>query len=107
MKRIAAIAETFYGNIAPHNPMGPVATAVNVHFAASTQNFLILEYIPDDRAPRRDFVKEPLRVVDGHIDVPSAPGYGVELNEEAFGRHPAKRWRRGFSDRRDGSVAYL
>ena len=37
--------------VAPHNPMGPVATAVNVHFAACTPNFLILEYHPDDQAP--------------------------------------------------------
>ena len=32
-------------------PDGPVATAVNVHFAASTPNFLILEYHPDDTQP--------------------------------------------------------
>jgi galactonate dehydratase len=107
MKRIAGMAEAFYTNIAPHNPMGPVATAVNVHFAASTQNFLILEYIPDDRPPRRDWVKEPLRVEGGYIPVPDSPGYGVELNEEAFGKYPARRWHRGFSYRQDGSVAYL
>ena len=107
MKRIAALAETFYANIAPHNPMGPVAIAVNVHFAASTQNFLILEYVPDDKPPRRDFVKEPLVVKDGYIDVPDGPGYGIELNEDAFERYPAKRWHRGFSYRVDGSVAYL
>ncbi|MDA1192019.1 MAG: galactonate dehydratase [Candidatus Poribacteria bacterium] len=106
-KRIAAMAEAFYTNIAPHNPMGPVATAVNVHFAASTQNFLILEYIRDDRGPRRDWVKEPMPVVDGYIPVPETPGYGIELNEEAFGNYPAKRWRRGFSYRVDGTVAYL
>lgn len=107
MKKIAAMAEAFYTNIAPHNPMGPVATAVNVHFAASTQNFLILEYIPDDQPPRRDLIKEPLVVKDGHIAVPETHGYGVELNEEAFGKYPWKRWHRGFSYRRDGAVAYL
>ena len=48
MKKIAAMAEAHYVTVAPHNPMGPVATAVNVHFAVSTPNFLILEYSPDD-----------------------------------------------------------
>ena len=46
LKKIAAMAEAHYVSVAPHNPMGPVATAVNVHFAASTPNFLILEYTP-------------------------------------------------------------
>ena len=44
MKKIAAMAEAQYLMVAPHNPMSPLATAVNVHFAASTPNFLILEY---------------------------------------------------------------
>ena len=45
MRKIAAIAEAHYVTIAPHNPMGPIATAVNVHFAAATHNFKILEYV--------------------------------------------------------------
>ena len=53
IRKIAALAEAHYVTIAPHNPMGPLATMVNVHFAASTPNFLILEYHPDDAAPRR------------------------------------------------------
>ena len=44
MKKIAAMAEAQYIMVAPHNPMSPLATAVNVHFAASTPNFYILEY---------------------------------------------------------------
>ena len=42
--RIAALAEAHYVTVAPHNPMGPLATAVNVHFAAAQPNFKILEY---------------------------------------------------------------
>ena len=44
MKKIAAMAEAQYMLVAPHNPMSPLATAINVHFAASTPNFHILEY---------------------------------------------------------------
>lgn len=107
MKKIAALAEAHYVVVAPHNPMGPVATAVNVHFAASTPNFFILEYHPDDEAPRKDLLKEPLMVKDGYIPVPDKPGFGVELNEEALRRYPPKPWHRGFDYRADGSVAFI
>ncbi len=107
MKKIAAMAEACGVMVAPHNPMGPVATAVNVHFAASTPNFLILEYIPDDASPRRDLLKEPLVVKDGYIPLPTRPGLGVELNEEAFRQYPPKPWHRGFDFRADGSVAFI
>jgi galactonate dehydratase len=81
MKKIAAIAEAHYVSVAPHNPTGPLATAINVHFAASTHNFLILEYHPDDAGPRADLLRRPVQLKDGYLDIPEAPGLGVELNE--------------------------
>ncbi len=107
MKKIAAMAEANYVVVAPHNPMGPLATVVNVHFAASTPNFFILEYHPDDASVRKDVLREPLMVKDGYIPVPNKPGFGVELNEEALKHYPPKPWRRGFDYRADGSVAYI
>lgn len=107
MKKIAALADAHYVMVAPHNPMGPVATTVNVHFAASTPNFLVLEYHPDDSAPRKDLLKEPLMVKDGYIPVPNKPGLGIELNEEALRHYPPKPWHRNFEYRADGSVAYI
>src|SRR6516162_8956469 len=47
MKKIAAMAEAYCVMVAPHNPMGPLATAVSAHFAACTPNFLVLENTPD------------------------------------------------------------
>ncbi|MBI1791906.1 MAG: galactonate dehydratase [Acidobacteria bacterium] len=107
MKKIAAMAQAQYVVVAPHNPMGPVATTVNVHFALSTPNFFILEYHPDDESPRKDFLKEPLMVKDGYIPAPTKPGLGIELNEEALPKYPPRRWHRGFDYRADGSVAYI
>ncbi|CAA9280422.1 MAG: Gluconate dehydratase [uncultured Chloroflexi bacterium] len=106
MKKIAAMAEAHYVVVAPHNPMGPVATAVNVHFAASTPNFVVLEYNPDDSGPRREIVKEPLVVKDGYIDLPTKPGLGIELNEEAFAKYPYAPWRRTNAIRPDGSIGF-
>jgi len=107
LKKIAAMAEAFYVSVAPHNPMGPLATVINVHLAASIPNFLVLEYTPDDRSPRKDILKEPLTVKDGYIDVPEAPGWGVELNEEAIAGMPYQPWHRSFNYREDGSVAFI
>jgi galactonate dehydratase len=49
-KKIAAMAEVYQMGVAPHNPLGPVANAVDIHFALSTHNFLIQEdmitYVP-------------------------------------------------------------
>lgn len=107
MKKIAAMAEAHGVMVAPHNPMGPVATVVNVHFAACTPNFLILEYHPDDESPRKDLLKEPLMVKDGYLPLPNKPGLGIELNEEAFRHYPPKPWHRDFDYRADGSAAFI
>jgi galactonate dehydratase len=107
MKKIAAMAEACYVTVMPHNPMGPVATAVNVHFAASTPNFVILEYTPDDESPRRDMVLEPMVLKDGYLELPTAPGLGIELNEEALKKAPAGPWHRPFPFRADGSMAWI
>ncbi|MFZ1753496.1 MAG: galactonate dehydratase [Caldilineaceae bacterium] len=106
MKKVAAMADAHYVSVAPHNPCGPVATAVNVHFAASTHNFLILEYHADDEGARRDIVDEPMKLVDGYLEIPEKPGLGIDLNVEALAAYPFKSWHRGFTFREDGALAY-
>jgi galactonate dehydratase len=93
--------------VAPHNPMGPLATMINVHYAACTPNFLILEYTPDDSSPRRDLIKDPILVKDGYLPIPDKPGWGYEVNEEAFRRYPPKPWRRNPAFRADGAPDFI
>jgi galactonate dehydratase len=107
LKKIAAMAEAHYVVVAPHNPMGPLATMVNVHFAACTPNFLILEYHPDDESPRKDLIKDPIMVKNGYLEIPNKPGWGYEVNEEAFRRYPPKPWHRGFAYRADGAPDFI
>ncbi|MBI3469453.1 MAG: galactonate dehydratase [Planctomycetes bacterium] len=106
-KKIAAMAEASYVTVAPHNPLGPVATAVCVHFAASTPNFVILEYRDPAPGPLRDMVLEPLRLKDGYLEIPDAPGLGIELNEKAIQKYPAKPWRRAPVFEPDGNVGFI
>jgi galactonate dehydratase len=107
-KKIAAMAEAQYVMVAPHNPMGPLATMVNVHFAACTPNFLILEYNPDDSSPRKDLIKgDPIIAKDGYLPIPDKPGWGYEIDEQAIKRMPGKPWHRGFSYRADGAPDFI
>ena len=107
LKKIAAIAESHYVTVAPHNPLGPIATAVNVHFAASTHNFLILEYHPDDSGPRADLLQAPVILKDGYLEIPEAPGLGVDLVEDAIPDRPIRNWRRGAPLRPDGAADFI
>ena len=84
MKKIASIAEAHNVNVAPHNPMGPLAGAINVHFAAATTNFLILEYIPHDKGKWKQFVKTPWKPMNGVLEIPETPGWGLEIDEEVL-----------------------
>ncbi len=104
-RKIAALAETYFVSVAPHNPLGPLATAVAVHFALCTPNWLIQEAIRNDVPWRDDVLDAPLEVRGGHISPPTRPGWGVEINEAEAAKHPyapevRMQW---FHD--DGSVA--
>jgi galactonate dehydratase len=106
-KKIAAMAEANYKNIAPHHPVSPLATYINVHFALSIPNFLILEYQNDDVPGRRDLLTETLEVRNGYIEAPVKPGWGVDLNEDFINAHPYKAWTRPFAKNHDGSIAIV
>lgn len=106
MKKIAAMAEAEYVTVAPHNPLGPVATAVNVHFALSTHNFLALEYHPDDTPERRNLVDEPIVLQNGYLLPPTRPGLGVDLDLDYCSRQAHASWHRPFLWRIDGSLGY-
>ncbi len=106
MKKIAAMAEAEYVVVAPHNPLSPVATAVNVHFALSTHNFIILEYHADDEPQRSDLVDSPMTLEAGYLLPPTRPGLGIDLNLEVCAGQPYTSWRRPALWRVDGSFGY-
>lgn len=87
-KKIAAMAETYYVGVAPHNPLGPVANAAALHFALSTPNFLIQEDMLTDVPWRWDVVRSSLVTENGYWLKTDAPGLGIEVDEAAARRHP-------------------
>ena len=88
LKRIAALAETYGVSVAPHNPLGPVATAYNLHFAASTSNWLIQEQMRGAAPWWDEVVTAPITIENGYASVPSGPGLGLAVDERAAARHP-------------------
>ena len=106
MRKIAAIAEAHFVTIAPHNPMGPIATSVCAHFAASTPNLKILEYrLPSEHTQSRfDGVLLPK---DGHIFPLDRPGLGIDVDEQAISADDYVHWERGAPIRPDGSTGYI
>jgi galactonate dehydratase len=87
-RKIAAMAETYYMAVAPHNPLGPVANAVALHFALATPNFLIQEDMLSDVPWRWEVVRQDLRTDSGYWLTPEAPGLGIEVDEAAAARYP-------------------
>jgi galactonate dehydratase len=87
-KKIAAMAETYYAQVAPHLYCGPVEAAANIQFAASLPNFLVLESIETFGGFYSKLLKKPIRWEEGYVIPPTEPGLGIEFNEEVALAHP-------------------
>jgi galactonate dehydratase len=88
-KKIAALAEAHYVSVAPHNCDGPLKTIIGVHLCANIPNFMILETFEDYDVPwRQELMPGAPRVKEGYYEVPTGPGWGVEVNEAAVAAHP-------------------
>ena len=60
-----------------------------------------------DRDGERLTLREAPVVRGGYLPIPEKPGWGIELNEEAFRHYPPRPWRRGFGFGADGSVGFI
>jgi 2-dehydro-3-deoxyphosphogalactonate aldolase len=87
-KKIAALAETHYAQVAPHLYCGPVVGAANAQLAACSPSFLVLEGILDWGGFHARLLQRPLVWQEGHLLVPDGPGLGVELDVEFALAHP-------------------
>lgn len=87
-KKIAGMAEVRHVQIAPHLYCGPVVGAANVQLATCSPNFLILESIEEWGGFHSQILKRGIQFEQGHVIPPTAPGLGVELDEEVALAHP-------------------
>jgi len=92
--RIASLADAYEVNVAPHNFCGDLATLMSAHLCAAIANYRIMEFEADDVPWKSDFLTHPLEIDKGEMIVPTRPGWGADINEEALRAHPP-RSRRG------------
>jgi galactonate dehydratase len=92
---MAVIAETYYIAAAPYHDGGPIATAAALQLAASIPNFFI-QQIPlaaeADSRMRAEIAGAGLETVkDGFAALPTGPGLGITVNEEALKKYREAR----------------
>jgi L-alanine-DL-glutamate epimerase-like enolase superfamily enzyme len=88
--KIAAMADAYEINVAPHNFYGHLATMMNAHWSAVVPNLRIMEIDPDTVPWQDDLVTVKPRIEGGHLRLPTGPGWGTEVNEEAVRAHPPR-----------------
>ena len=104
MKKIAGMAEIHNMAIAPHNAAGPVGVAASVHVMATVPNLLICE---GGHNRGEGLFHTPLAFRDGFIELPTEPGLGVDMDEDALMalRDESHRLRGMFWHEDDGAFA--
>ncbi|NUR25845.1 MAG: galactonate dehydratase [Catenulispora sp.] len=113
VRRIAALAETYDVNVAPHCPLGPITLAASLQIDFAIPNFLIqeqslgIEYGGGNAL--LDYLVDPrvFAFTDGHVQRPTGPGLGIEVNEDVVRAAAADphRWRSPVLRHDDGSFA--
>jgi len=87
-RKIAAIAEVFTAQVAPHLYAGPVEWAANIQLGAAIPNLLMVETIETGGAFHRKLIRDTIRWEEGYVVVPEAPGLGIEFDEALARAHP-------------------
>ncbi len=88
--KIAAMADAYEVNVAPHNFYGHLATMMSAHFAAVVPNLRIMEIDPDTVPWQDELVTRRPRIEAGHLFLPTSPGWGTEVDEAAVRAHPPR-----------------
>jgi L-alanine-DL-glutamate epimerase-like enolase superfamily enzyme len=86
--KIAAMADAYEINVAPHNFYSPLATMMSMHLCAVAPNVRIMETDVDQAPWVNDLVTVKPDIRDGYVHLPMGPGWGTEVNEAAVRAHP-------------------
>ena len=98
---IAGMAEAYYAGIAPHCPLGPIALAASLQLDAAIPNFLAQE---GGRITGEGYIKVPFQHEGGYLPLPTGPGLGIELDEEALADKIGHDWQNPKAWAEDGSA---
>jgi galactonate dehydratase len=88
--KIAAMADAFEVNVAPHNFNGHLGSLISAHMCAAIPNFRIMEIDIDDVLWKDEVVTKPPVIDNGDLLLPSGPGWGADVDESFVRTHPPK-----------------
>ncbi len=88
LKKIAAMAETYYVTVAPHNSNGPISTIASLHLDINIHNSLMQELFLNSVDRYNEVLTQPIEVVNGYCVPPEGPGWGVDLKQEVLDKYP-------------------
>ena len=89
LKKLAAMAETYYITVAPHNSNGPISTVASLHLDMNTPNCPMQEIFVNFVERYNEVLTNPLVIDDqGYVHVPEGPGWGTDIDEDAVRSYP-------------------
>jgi galactonate dehydratase len=88
LRKIAAMAETYYVTVAPHNSNGPISTLASLHLDMAIQNCHMQELFINSLPYYQELLSAPMIVADGYGAPPAGPGWGADLNDAALAKYP-------------------
>lgn len=88
LKKIAAMAETYYISVQPHNSNGPISTLASLHLDASIPNCIFQEFFFPYLELYNEMLTEPIKCQNGYLEIPTSPGLGSDINEEFILKRP-------------------
>jgi galactonate dehydratase len=91
--KIAAMADAYEVNVAPHNFNGHLGSLISAHLCAAVPNFKVMEIDIDDIKWKDDIVTIPPVIDNGDLILPAGPGWGADVNEEFVRAHPPRTGR--------------
>ncbi|MGY6647525.1 mandelate racemase/muconate lactonizing enzyme family protein [Wenyingzhuangia sp. IMCC45574] len=94
-KRIASLAQTYSKDLVPHSWGTWIAISAAVHFVANLDKNPgrmysekpVMELDRTENPLRDEVVKHSLKIENGVLTVPTVPGLGVDINEEALAKY--------------------
>lgn len=88
LKKIAAMAETYYVAVQPHNSNGPISTLASLHLDACIPNVIFQEFFFPYLEQYNEILTEPIKYHDGYLEIPTSPGLGADIREKVILKRP-------------------
>ncbi|MBM3776327.1 MAG: mandelate racemase/muconate lactonizing enzyme family protein [Acidobacteria bacterium] len=86
--KIAALAWDRGLPVANHGFTTYINVAAALHWLNSIPNALICEFVAEEETNLRESItRQKIRAKDGYLDMPEAPGLGIDLDEEAIQKY--------------------